>query len=107
MVIFDEPGTAPYIGVVLAILCFAIQLLCCFKAKKSAVRRIPVYIILAAWGFILLICTGIFGKDGGFLGNIHLVVAAILAIVLGIASLGNIAAWIVYKVYVKSKKHPK
>ncbi len=103
MIIFDEPGTAPYIGAAFALVCFAIQLLFCFKAKKPAVRRIPLYLILAAWGFILLLCTGIFGKGGGFLGNVHLMVAAILAIVLGIASLGNIAAWIVYKVCVKSK----
>ena len=104
MIIFDEPGTAPYIGVVFAIVCFAIQLLLCFKVKKTSIRCIPVYIILVAWGFILLLCTGIFGTGSGFLGNVHLMVAAILTIVLGVVSIGNIAAWIVYKVYTKSKE---
>ena len=104
MIIFDDPATAPYIGAALAIVCFAIQLLFCFKAKKSAVRRIPVYIILAAWCFILLLCTGIFGKGVGFLGNTHLMVATILAIVLGVASVGNVAAWIVYKFYMRKKR---
>lgn len=105
MTIFNEPGTAPYIGIALAVVCFTIQLLFCFKAKKTSIRCIPVDIILAAWGILLLLCTGIFGTGSGFLGNANLIVAAILAIVVGIASLGNMAAWIVYKVSTKSKKH--
>lgn len=91
---------------IIAMACFAVQLLSCFKARKTAVKCIPVFILLAAWGSVLLVCTGIFGEGVGFLGNVHLMAAAILAIVLGIASLGNMVAWIVYKVctYRKQKR---
>lgn len=103
MIIFDEPKTIPIVGLALAMVFFAIQLLLCFKAKKPMIKRIPAYILLLLGVFILLICIGIFGEGGGFLGNIHLIVAAILAIVGGIASIGILVAWIVYKICMRNK----
>jgi len=104
MIIFNDPKTAPIVGLALAMVFFAIQLLLCFKVKRPIIKWIPIYVILLFWVFILLICIGIFGKGSGFLGNIHLIVAAILAIVGIIASLGILAAWIVYKFCMRNKK---
>lgn len=108
MIIFEEPKTAPMIGLILAVVFFAIQLLLCFKAEKPAVKRLPLYFILLCAGFTLLICTGLFGTGSGFLGNIHLIAAMILGIVAGIAAVGVAAAWMVYKIYQKTnaKKTP-
>jgi len=104
MIIFSEPKTAPIVGLVLAVVFFTIQLLLCFKAKKPMIKRIPAYIILLFGVFVLLICIGVFGEGSGFLGNIHLIVAAILAIVGCIASIGILAAWIVYKIYIRRNR---
>lgn len=99
MIIFDEPSTAPIVGLALAVIFFGIQLLLCFKAKRAVLRRLPLYVILVSVGFILLLCTGVFGTGSGFLGNVHLIVAAILGIVVGIAAVGVAAGWGVYFVY--------
>lgn len=104
MIIFDEPKTAPYLGLILSIVFFVIQLLLCFKVKNPIMKRIPIYFIIICGLFILLICTGIFGTGSGFMGNVHLIVAAILAIVVGIALIGIVAAWIVYKICMRKKK---
>ena len=104
MIIFSEPKTAPIVGLILAVVFFAIQLLLCFKAKKPIIKRLPTYIILLFGMFILLICSGVFGEGSGFVGNIHLIVAAILAIVGGIAAIGILTAWIVYKIFIRKKK---
>ncbi len=103
MIIFNEPKTAPIVGLVLAAAFFSIQLLLCFKAKKTIIKQIPLYMILLFSAFVLLICIGLFGEGSGFLGNIHLMIAAILAIVGGIASIGILAAWIVYKLYTRKR----
>ena len=103
MIIFSEPKTAPIVGLILAVIFFVIQLLLCFKAKKTIIKRIPLYMILLFSAFVLLICMGLFGEGSGFLGNIHLMVAAILAIVGGVTALGILAAWIVYKLYTRKK----
>lgn len=105
MMIFDEPSTAPLVGMALGALFFAVQLLLCFKVKRAVLRRLPLYMILVCAGFILLICTGVFGTGGGFIGNVHLIVAAILGIVVGIAAVGVAAAWAVYAVYRKIRAH--
>lgn len=88
----------------MAVVLFAIQLLLCFMAKKTVVKMIPSFFIALYAAFILLICTGIFGKGSGFVGDVQLIVAAILAIVLSVALIGIIAACIVYCIYAKAKK---
>lgn len=104
MIIFAEPKTAPYFGLILSIVFFVIQLLLCFKVKNPLIKRIPIYFIIICGLFILLICTGIFGTGSGFMGNVHLIVAAIFAIVVGIALIGIVAAWIIYKICMRKKK---
>lgn len=103
MIIFEEPSTAPIVGLVFAVVFFVIQLLLCFKAENPIIQRLPLYLILLCVGFILLICTGIFGTGSGFLGNIHLIVAMILGTVVGIAAVGVASAWMLYKIYQKIK----
>lgn len=103
MIIFEEPAAAPFVGLALAALLFAVQLLLCFKAKRTVVRMLPLSLILICMGFILLLCTGVFGTGSGFLGNVHLIAAIILGIVAGIAGAGVAAAWVVYWVCQKRK----
>lgn len=103
MMIFEEPATAPFVGLALAVVFFAVQLLLCFKAKRTVIRMLPLYFILTCMGFILLLCTGVFGTGSGFLGNGHHIVAIILGIVVGIAGAGVAVAWVVYGVCQKRK----
>ena len=102
--IFEEPGTAIVLGIILAFIFFVVQLLLCFKAKKPMVKWIPLFIIVLFGLLILLIGTGVMGEGSGFLGNIHLMVSAIRAVVGGIALIGIVAAWIAYKAYTKKHK---
>lgn len=103
MIIFEDPRTAPMVGLALAVVFFAVQLLLCFRAKRAVVRRLPLYLIFVSAGFILLLCTGLFGTGSGFLGNVHLIVAAILGIVVGIAAVGVAAGWAVYWFWQRKK----
>lgn len=99
--IFEEPRTAIVVGISLAVIFFVVQLWLCFRAEKTMVKLIPFFAIVLFGLLILLVGTGIMGEDSGFLGNIHLTVSAILAVVGGIALLGIVAAWIAYKAYTK------
>ena len=76
---------------------FIIQLALCFKAKKRWLRLLPLYIMLGFFAICILMALGAFGDwNGGFLGNMHILFAAILAIMGAIACLGITFAWLVY-----------
>ena len=104
VLIFEEPITSILAGVILSIAFGGLQLLPCFKAKKAFVKKIPVFIVLAFTGIVLLGCTGIFGKGTGFLGNAHYIVAGICTIILGFVSLGIAGAWMLYKYLLKQRR---
>lgn len=83
-------------GLAGAIAMFALQLLLCLKAKRLAVRLIPVYLIVAA-----LLCgaatfLGVFGtySAGAISGN-ELAGLFLLALT-GIAATGSALAWLVF-----------
>lgn len=95
--ILEEPSMAPAVGLLLAVVCFGVQLLLCHKAKRRAVQRIPVYFLAGYGVLVLLIALGLVGEGSGFLGNGNGLVAAILGIVGGIAAVGILLAWVVYK----------
>jgi hypothetical protein len=80
-----------------AAICFAIQLLFCFKARKLAIKLIPVYFLSLGIAFCLLMALGAFGTGSGVIGNVHTLAALILSIPLVLAGIGDAAAWIVYK----------
>jgi quinol-cytochrome oxidoreductase complex cytochrome b subunit len=98
MIIFEEPKYLFVVGVILAIILFVIQLLLCFKARKAGVKRIPLYFALVCCVLCAMLFMGILGKgsSGSALGNVHQIVALILAIVAGISFIGIVAAWIIY-----------
>lgn len=106
MIIFEEPKYLFVLGAVLAIAFFVIQLLICFKARKTTVKRIPLYFILVCCVLCAMLFMGIFGtgSGGSALGNVHQLVALILAIVAGISLIGVVAAWIVYKICVRIRR---
>ena len=86
------------IGGMGALLFFAVQLVLCFKTKKTGVRLIPVYFVLCLVS--LAIAAALTGSAGSVL-DLSGVVAAVIfcfALLFGL-SIG--AAWIIYKV--KSK----
>lgn len=95
--ILEEPSTAPVVGLLLAVVCFGVQLLLCHKAKRPAVQCIPVYILAGYGVLVLLIALGLVGEGSGFVGNVNGIAAAILGIVGGLAAVGILLAWVVYK----------
>ncbi|CDX02130.1 hypothetical protein SDC9_33511 [bioreactor metagenome] len=86
------------IGVMGALLAFAIQFILCFKAKHIAVKCIPIYVALLGGAYCLALWAGLLGSysAGAISGN--QLVALILGVVLGIASSGIGIAWILYGV---------
>ena len=100
MIIFNEPSYIAFVGVLIAISSFAVQL---FKTKSKVTKYIPICLIVLFGMLILLISTGILGNSSGFLGNAHLLVAAILAVIDGLALVGVATAWIVYKLNLQKR----
>ena len=103
MIIFNEPSYIAFVGVLIAISSFAVQLFLCFKTKSKVTKYIPICLIVLFGMLILLISTGILGNSSGFLGNAHLLVAAILAVIDGLALVGVATAWIVYKLNLQKR----
>ena len=63
----------------LFVLSYFAQLLLCFKAKNKHIKLIPFYIGLAIAFLGLLVYAELFGDmSGGFLGNVHYLVAIII-----------------------------
>ena len=94
--IFNEPKYAFVIGFCWAAFFFTVQLLLCFKVRKLSVKLIPVYFLSLCIIFCVTWYLGVFGTGDGFL-NANRIGAAILAIPVGIASIGDVIAWLVYK----------
>ena len=70
------------------------QLLFFFKAKRTVMKYVPVYIILLSFLFSLLLYFGVFGT--GFL-NAERILAFLIGIGIGAALVGEALAWMVYK----------
>ena len=70
------------------------QLLFSFKAKRTVMKYVPVYIILLSFLFSLLLYFGVFGT--GFL-NAERILAFLICIGIGAALVGEALAWMVYK----------
>ena len=75
---------------------FALQLILCFKAKKKAVKLIPLYLVLFGAFLGAAEYIGLFGTSsaGAISGN-SLVGEIILAVV-GTVFIGVILAWFIY-----------
>ena len=83
-------------GLVGAIAMFALQLLLCLKAKRLAIRLIPVYIIAAALLYGAATFLGAFGtySAGAISGN---ELAGLVVLVLtGIAATGCALGWLAF-----------
>ena len=105
MIIFEEPKYLFVVGIILAVVFFMIQLLLCFKARQTNVKRIPVYFILLCGLLCFMLFIGAFGSgSGGVIANVNQLIASILAIVVGIALIGVVTAWIVYKICIRRRK---
>jgi len=93
--------TAAILGII-GLLLFAIQLLLCFKVKRIAFKLIPAYMILFCILLSVLLYIGVFGT--GFL-SAERILAAILAMGTGAALVGDITAWVVYKIRLVIKEN--
>lgn len=81
---------------ILAIIVFGIQLALCLKAKKKAVKRIPVYIIIAVYAVALILCLiDVLNGSGGV--AIWWIFAFIISIANTVALAADTMAWIVCK----------
>ena len=89
------------------IVSYLIQLLLCFKAKNKHIKLIPFYIGLVIAFLGLLVFAELFGDmSGGFLGNVHYLVATIIWIAVLIMYAGLLlakATHIIVK-YIQRKK---
>lgn len=103
-IIFEDPITAFWVGGVLLGVLFVFQLFLCNKARRTSVKLIPLYGLLLMVGIALLICLGVFGTGDGFLGNVNVLVAEILAIISMFSLVGIGAAWIVYFCRLKRRR---
>ena len=84
---------------------FAVQSLFCFKAKRFAVKLIPVYVSAVLALLLALMFFRAFGQWGaGILGNGQELVAGFLLIILGFGFIGDIIAWALWFACVKTKK---
>ncbi len=104
MNIFENPINAFLLGGVLLVVLFVFQLFLCKKARRTSVKLIPLYGLLLMVGVVLLTCLGVFGTGNGFIGNINILVAEILAIPAVFYLVGIVAAWIVYYCQLKRRK---
>ena len=85
----------------IGILIFAVQLLLCYKSKRTAIKLIPAYIIIFLVLFATALYVGAFGT-GSFGAN--QILAKILAIGIGVALIGDVIAWIVYGIIIKKAR---
>lgn len=86
------------IAIGLFIASYLIQLLLCFKAKSTQTKLILFYFGLALAFLGLLVFAELFGdmSDGGFVGNVHYLVATIIWIAVLIMYAGLLLAKITH-----------
>ena len=80
---------------------FVVQLALCFRAKRTAMKLIPAYIIPLSALLIIADFTGML-EYSGFI-SAKGIMAIALAIVAGISLIGEIAAWTMYGI-IKRKR---
>ncbi|MBQ8508824.1 MAG: hypothetical protein IJ493_02845 [Clostridia bacterium] len=81
---------------------FAVQAFCCFKLRRAALKLIPVYILVLLFFLTFLYYHGFFDTSSWYeLG------AAIMAILLGIISIGDLAAWVLYGIIWLVRRHKR
>ena len=85
----------------IGIIFLAIQLLFCLKAKRMAVKLIPVYFILFCLLVAALFYVGAFGT--GFL-NAERIVAWLIGIGVVAATVGDAIAWAIYGSIIKIRR---
>lgn len=80
----------------LAIFIFLIQFILCMKAKKTAVKLIPVYLIFACYAtaLILYLVELLNGGGGVAIGSIF---AFIIVFVATVALFADALSWAIYK----------
>lgn len=84
---------------------FAVQSLFCFKAKRFAVKLIPVYVSAVLALLLALMFFGAFGTwSVDILGDGQELVAGFFLIILGCGFIGDIVAWALWLACVKTKK---
>lgn len=92
------------LGGVLLVVLFVFQLFLCKKARRTSVKLIPLYGLLLMVGFILLTCLDVFGTGNGFIGNINMLVAEILAVPTVLYLVGIVSTRIVYCCQLKRRR---
>ena len=78
-------------GVVVALIYFVAQLAFCLKAKKIAIKLIPLYVFFIPVIYCALLGFGAFGRSYG-----NAVFALFLVLIIRISAIGEILAWVVY-----------
>jgi hypothetical protein len=85
--------------VLIAVICFVVQLIACLKAKNKFLKILPVLItIIDVIVYVILVYRLMSSEswDGSGLVDPRPIVAGLLAMVVGGEILGNMAAWLTY-----------
>lgn len=102
LIAFGEPTPLLWM-IIFLLIAFALQFVLCIKAKRKAIKCIPLYLV--GGGFFLggAVSMGLFGKSsaGAISGNgiVGLLIAAIVAA----AFLGMLIAWLIYWIAIAKK----
>ena len=75
---------------------FALQLILCFKAKKKAVKLIPLYLVLFGAFLGVAEYIGLFGTSSAGVISGNSLVGEIILAVVGTVFIGVILAWFIY-----------
>lgn len=97
MIVLEVPNIAPYLGLGIGVVLFAVQALLCFRAKGRHVRRMPGYVLAVCWLLLLLLAAGVFGTLGTDNPEVPLYIAKLLATVTAGPTVGVLAAWALYR----------
>jgi len=81
-----------------ALIYFVAQLAFCLKAKRTAIKLIPLYVFLIPVIYLALIVFGAFESQPVGVLDGNMIVALLLGCIIGIAAIGEILAWTVYGV---------
>ncbi len=103
MFMFESELTLILYCLLSALAAGGIQFLLCRKAKGRFLVWLPAGLLLAGWVFTLLTALGVFGTGSGFLGNLNLLAAAILAIILLPVTIGVVVGWLIWRIKAKAK----
>jgi len=89
------------IGIAGALLFFVVQLILCLYVKRTAVKLIPIYVVLFCMLIMAADFAGMIDYHGYFNGTGILGLMGFF--IVGISLIGEVLAWVVYAIRMKTQ----